>query len=243
MTERGTQQPIYLRVADVLQGEFVRRKPGALLPSENELARTYGVSRLTARAALEELERRYLVRRSQGRRAFVARRIDYTIGPGVPPSWSETVRRGGAEPRSETMTLQHRRSSDRVRTQLRLPPGGTALFLARRRFVDDELAAYAETWLAGDLVPDLSATLTAQGSLYAAFAAAYALRPVRAASRAELVIAPASVARKLEVDGRPMLFRLDGQTDSGRERRPIEMTTSWLRADVFRVVFALERET
>ncbi len=244
MTVRAQQPgapPIYLRVADELERAMSAQEAGSPLASENELALSYGVSRLTARAALEELERRFLVRRSQGRRAFVARRIEYNVGPDTAPSWTQTVLAGGGVPRSETVILRLRRAPASVRAALELSKTREALFLARERYVDDELSAYAETWLAADVVPDLDTTLGANGSLYDAFESSYRLQPARARSRAEFVVASAPIARKLRIDGRPMLFRLDGQTDSGRLRRPIEMTTSWLRADIFRIVFALER--
>lgn len=234
-------QPIYLRVADILEREVMRLKPGSPLASEHALAEAYDVNRLTARAAVDELERRYLVRRSRGRRTIVSRRIDYCIGPDTAPSWTHTVRAGGGEPRSETVALRRRRPTAEIRRRLGLAADAPALFLARRRYVDGELAAYAQTWLAADLVPGLENVLSGDGSLYRAFAD-YGLEPARASSRAEFVVAPAAIAEKLEVDGRPMLFRLDGETESARTGRTIETTTSWLRADVFRVVFALERE-
>lgn len=234
-------QPLYLRVADVLARDVAGRKPGTPLPSENELAHAYEISRLTARAVLEELQRRYLVRRSQGRRAFVAQRIDYRVGPADAPSWTRTVRAGGGEPRSETIALRRRVPPERIRQVLCLEREVPAIFLARRRYVNDEPAAYAETWLAADLVPDIDVALSGEGSLYGAFLTTYALHPQRAGTRAEFVVAPAGVAAKLGIDGRPMTFRLDGHTDSMRWKRPIEITRSWLRADIFRVVFELER--
>jgi GntR family transcriptional regulator len=234
-------EPVYLQIADALERVVAGRKPGTLLASENELAQTYDIGRLTARAALEELERRYLVRRSQGRRTYVARRIDYRIGPADAPSWTQSVLAGGGSPRSQTIALRRRRPTAAIRRILGLNATAGAIFLARTRYVNDDLAAYAETWLPEDLVPDLEAALTEDGSLYAAFQRVYGFQPVRGATRAEFVVAPAAVARHLGCHDRPMTFRLDGYTESLRLKHPVETTTSWLRADIFRVVFALER--
>ena len=234
-------QPVYLRIADRLEREVIQRKPGTLLPSENELALTYDVSRLTARAVFDELERRYLVRRSQGRRTYVARRIDYHIGPADAPSWTQSVLAGGGAPRSETVALRRRRPPADIREVLRLGATATTMFLARRRYVNDELAAYAETWLPEALVPNLGDALAGEASLFSALQRVYGLQPVRGATRAEFVIAPAQIARRLGADGRPMTFRLEGYTDSLRLKRPLEATTSWLRSDIFRIVFALDR--
>src|SRR5579885_1664091 len=61
--------------------EYIRRKKlgrGELLPSERELARTHGVSMMTARSALAALERQGIVERRRGAGTFVAvPRIEY----------------------------------------------------------------------------------------------------------------------------------------------------------------------
>jgi GntR family transcriptional regulator len=228
-----------LRVADRLEREIAGHAAGTLLPSENELAKRFEMNRLTARAALEELERRYLVRRSQGRGTFVASRIDYVIGPHVPPSWSERLRHAGHHPRTQTDRLREKKPPEDVREALGLAAGAQAIFVARRRYVDDVLAAYAESWLAADLLPDFIARLPAEGSMHRAFDELYQLAPYSASTRAEFVVAPLAVARKLDDESRPMVVRLLGVTGSRTAQRPLQMTTSWLRADVFRVVFEM----
>ena len=231
--------PIYLRVADELEDEIAGQPAGTELPSENELARAHRVSRLTARASLEELERRYLVRRTQGRRALVARRVDYVIGPDRSSSWSEGVARGGATPSSVTERLVLRKPPAAVRATLEIGANLSALFLARSRFVDGELAAYAETWLAADLVPMLGERMSPMASLHATLASTYKLAPRRGWTRAEFIFASPPVAEKLGVDGRPLVLRLTGTTISRKAGRTIEFTTAWLRADAFNVVFEM----
>jgi DNA-binding GntR family transcriptional regulator len=167
-------------------------------------------------------------------------RIDYRVSSDIAPSWTRTVLRTGHAPRSKTVTIRLRRASKEVRETLLLPKRAEAVYFVRERYVDDELAAYAQTWLAADLVPDLAATLGSAGSLHCAFEDVYLLEPVRAALQAEIIVASDALARKLKLEHRPALFRLDGRTDSVRARRPVEVTSSWLRADVFRIVFALE---
>jgi GntR family transcriptional regulator len=234
--------PTYLRVADRLEREISRQAAGTQLPSENELARRFEMNRLTARAALEELERRYLVRRAQGRGTFVASRIDYVLGPHVPPSWTERLQRAGHDPRTRTERMRMKKPPEDVRATLGLAAGDEAIFVARRRYVDETLAAYAESWLAADLLPDFITRLPEEGSMHRAFDELYGLEPYAASVRAEFVVAPPAVARKLEDEGRPMVFELVGITASRVVARPIQVTTSWLRADVFRVVFSIGDE-
>ncbi|MBA2781444.1 MAG: GntR family transcriptional regulator, partial [Rubrobacteraceae bacterium] len=67
--------PAYRRVGDALaarirSGELA---PGARVPSERELAAGQGISRMTARAAVDLLARRGLVERKERSGVFVAR--------------------------------------------------------------------------------------------------------------------------------------------------------------------------
>lgn len=232
-----TATPTYLAVAGDLARSLVRAAPGSRLPSENELARTHGLHRQTARAVLQELERRHLVRRVQGSGTFVASLIDYRVGSDAPPSFSETVRRAGALPRSETERIRRLRSAPAtVRTELGLDPDTPVYLLARRRFVDDELVGCGDTYLAADLVPELPRRLRASASLYDVLTDAYGLEPVRTAYRAEVELAPERVARRLEVDAQPWTIATRGVTECARRKRPLEVTAGWLRADVFRLV-------
>ena len=61
---------VQVAIADMIEAH--RLRPGEALPSEKELEATYGVSRITIRRALEELERNGQVVRSKGKSARVA---------------------------------------------------------------------------------------------------------------------------------------------------------------------------
>jgi GntR family transcriptional regulator len=237
----GPQQPTYLTLADEIEAGVARRPAGTALPSEHELARERGVNRLTARAALDELERRHLVRRSQGRGTFVAHRVEYRIAPDLPPSWSHAVRLGGSVPGSRTERLRLGRAPRWARDMLEVDDATPLLHLRRLRTVDGEAAACADSWLVAELVPDLAVRLPEDGSLHQALAEQYRLRPVRTWARAELVTASSDVAQRIGVAGRPAVYELRALTGSASRRRPVEVTTSWLRADIFRVVFEMGR--
>ena len=70
--------PLYHQIMLILRGQIMdgRLQPGALLPGEEELARQFNVSRITARRALAELANEGLVTRGRGRGTHVAPRSD-----------------------------------------------------------------------------------------------------------------------------------------------------------------------
>lgn len=67
-------KPVYILIMDYIKGKILsgELKPGDKVPSENELAKRFEVSRLTARKALERLEYEGIVTRIQGLGTFVA---------------------------------------------------------------------------------------------------------------------------------------------------------------------------
>ena len=67
--------PAYRRVGDVLAARIRSSElaPSARVPSERKLATEQGISRMTARAAVDLLPRRGLVERKERSGVFVAR--------------------------------------------------------------------------------------------------------------------------------------------------------------------------
>ena len=66
--------PLYQQVMDDLKGEIARGvyAAGSRIPSEMELAKSYGVGRITVRRAIEELSRAGYLNRQQGRARLCA---------------------------------------------------------------------------------------------------------------------------------------------------------------------------
>lgn len=234
-------EPAYLALADALEALLDTLEPGDKLPSENQLVATHGVSRLTARAALQELEARFLVRRVRGAGTFVARRIEHRLGPDLPPSGSEAVRRAGAEPGNHVVSVRTRRPAAGVREALDLDGDEKVVAITRVGTVDGLPATYGTTNLPSEVVPDLAAHVVDGSSIYRILCDVYGLSPARLWARAELVVVPTDVAPHLGLEGRPLVWCLESCNHDPSLGRPIELSRSWLRADTYRVVVELGR--
>jgi GntR family transcriptional regulator len=68
----SSNAPRYVKIAEVLEEEVSRLAPNSLLPTEDQLARRFEVSRITVRAALELLENSGLISRLRGRGTIVS---------------------------------------------------------------------------------------------------------------------------------------------------------------------------
>jgi GntR family transcriptional regulator len=235
--------PTYLKLADELESEITKMDVNTRLASEKDLALIHGVNRLTARAAVQELERRYLVRRRRGSGTFVSERVEFRITPSSPPSWSEVIRRAGVEPRTETLFLRTIRTTPTLRETLRITANDRVVHLRRLRYINEEAACVADTFLVADLVPDLRAELKAHASLHRVLSDNYKLDPYRAELKMDVEVAPADIAELLGLGTRPMMFHVVARSDSRRAKRPLQVTTTWNRPDIIRVVIDLSENS
>ncbi len=99
--QRTSSFPVYRQVAELLERDMQRgssRSERAALPSENELAAEFKVSRVTVRQALDELHRKGLIYREKGRGSYArSQHIGGVTGFG---SFTSEVENAGSKPSS-----------------------------------------------------------------------------------------------------------------------------------------------
>src|SRR5262249_57356714 len=99
--------PGYRQIADRLAEEILsgRLQTGQQLPSERTIARQHGLSRMTARQAVELLVRRGLVYRRPGSGTYVApARVEHSLQRFA--GFSEQMRAQGIEPGGRVLTVR-----------------------------------------------------------------------------------------------------------------------------------------
>lgn len=123
--------------------------PGALLPSEPEVAANYGVSRQTARTALQALERDGLVivRPRRGRIVRNPQRIRWHLSEFENPdhtvlttsdAWETDVERQGHDPTRQDLEVEQISPPPVVAQRLRLDPEHDVCVVRRHvRYIDD----------------------------------------------------------------------------------------------------------
>lgn len=154
----------YQEIERQLRDRVLQSAPGDPLPSEADLAAQFGVSRMTARQAMQNLAREGLVERRRGAGTFVA----------VPPmhrhegslmSFSEDMRRRGFTASSTLLEAGLRTATSSDIEALRLEPGVRVVAISRLRLADGRPLALERVALtpncAGVLADDLE-----RGSLH-----------------------------------------------------------------------------
>lgn len=219
--------PHYHRIEQALRALVARSAPHDPLPSEPELAREHGVSRMTARAAVTNLVNAGLAYRSPGRGTFVAvpaapRRADNLV------RFSDEMRRQGRTPSSRIVHAAVRAASATETARLRLGAGADVVAVERVRFADSLPVAVERAVFPGALAALLDADLTT-GSLHAAVTALGHM-PVRGTATLTAAAATRADARLLGVaTGAPLL--VERRLILDERDVPLELTSSRYAGD------------
>jgi DNA-binding GntR family transcriptional regulator len=193
--------------------------PGDLLPSYTELADQAGVSLITVRRALDELERAGRVRRHQGLGTFVAKPRIVTE-PARAGSLLGTLAKDG-EPTAELLTqvleLHQGEPTADLCQALRIAPGSAAWRLRRLRLLDGQPAVLETNFIPVALAPGLDElTDRLEGSLYDLLAADYGLVDTYEEQYLEVIAPTQEETRLLEMPARAQVVRIRGlSTDGG----------------------------
>src|SRR5215204_4459648 len=141
-----------------------RLEVGEAIPSERQLSADLGVSRLTVRAALDELVREGYLLRRRGAGTFVSEpKIAQEL---TMTSFTEDMRRRGLRPESRTLELKVTPAGARLGRFLHLSPGEPIIVAKRLRMADHEAMAIETLHVRESLVPGLSAKDLQQKSFY-----------------------------------------------------------------------------
>ena len=137
---------------------------GDAIPSERQLSADFGVSRLTVRAALDDLVREgHLVRR-HGSGTFVSEpKIAQEL---TMTSFTDDMRRRGLRPESKTLDLRLVPAGARLGRLLHVSPSEPVLVADRLRLADGESMAIETVHIRASHVPGLTARDLEERSFY-----------------------------------------------------------------------------
>ena len=220
--------PHHRRIEQVLRERITVMRPGDRMPSDAELVAEFGVSRMTARNAMQRLAEEGLVARQPGRGSFVAappahRRADRLM------TFSREMARRGRTPSSRLLDRAIRPSTRAEATALDLPIGEAIVAIRRIRLADAQPIALESVILVGSCAGAVMTADLERGSLHEAITrSGQTLR--RGTGTVTAAAATAEDARLLDIHrGDPLL--VERRVISDVDGRRIESTESRYPAD------------
>ncbi|MDF2630564.1 MAG: GntR family transcriptional regulator [Symbiobacteriaceae bacterium] len=243
MLDPASPLPLYAQLKDALRREIEQgRFPvGAAIPPERELITRYGVSRITVRQALADLEADgYLIRR-HGKGTYVAPRDRSAISESLSELTGhlEELQRRGLEPQVEVLVLARRPLPDEIAGALQRPAGAESWFVHRRVNVGGAPLMLSEVWLPSDLGIELNAERL-QGVGMAQLLTEHGRPPACGTQRIGAQVAGAAEVGLLEVPPGDAVLRVV-RVITGADGLPLVWFRTLYRADRYEYEVELKR--
>jgi GntR family transcriptional regulator len=220
---------LYEQIADYVRDLVVESSPGDRLPSDAELCEKFGVSRMTARQAMQLVAVEGTVERRRGAGTFVKATV-VSRELGSPLSFSESMRARGMEASSATLEWGKAKPTDDERHALQLRGGQAAWVLERLRLADGEPMAIERVVMPQTLAQQMPEGFE-RGSLHAAFRA---MGRIPYESHAE-ISAHKATKRQRNLLGLPPagIVLSERRTIYDQERVPLERTETFYAASKY----------
>lgn len=232
--------PIYIQIRESLRAEITsgNLKRGEQLPSENELAARYSVSRMTIRESIEDLVDEGLLYRRHGVGTFVAYphlQRDHT----KLTSFFDKAESEGVQVQAKLLSLEVIPATPKVAEALDIPPGSHVIRVKTLRYADNVPVTVHDAHIPHKLFPSLVNENLEVQHLWSLFEKnGYRVR--RAVQKLESREASKEVAHLMKIkEGAPVLFK--ERTVYADDGTPVEFTYCYNRGDIYSLTVALER--
>lgn len=235
MSENTTR---YEEIARFLRSEIATAVPGARLPSESQLCERFGVSRMTARAALQILDSEGLIIRKRGRGTFVAARPVPRV-LGSPLSFTESMRRRGLATSSRLLAAGEVEPTVEDQAALDLQDGERPLLVERLRLAAGVPMAIERAILHPSLRQVLDEDL-ATGSLHTALEKVGRI-PTRAQAWVTARVADSRERKLLDLD-EPAVILAERRVIADQDDRALEHTETGYAAERYTFEAVLQRD-
>jgi GntR family transcriptional regulator len=211
---------------------------GDAIPSERQLSADLGMSRLTVRAALDDLVRDGYLVRKRGSGTFVsepkiAQQLTLT-------SFSEDMRRRGMVAGSRTIELKEVHAGAAVGRALHISPDARVVLIRRLRLADGEPMALETLHVPAALVPGLTREMLEDASFYDLMEERYGVVIANGQQTIEPTVTNEEESELLHVPlhSPAFLFERTSRTTDGET---VEFVRSLYRGDRYRLVAELSQ--
>ena len=155
MLDRQSALPLYAQLEKEIRQKLEEEEwpVNSCIPSESELGRIYGISRMTARSVLNRLTEDGLLYRVPGKGTFVAE-PKFQRQPSSRLGMLEQLNQMGYNADAEVLALTETTASRRVAEHLNLKRGSRVSVARCRCMVEDTPISYHVSYMPAELFPD-----------------------------------------------------------------------------------------
>lgn len=224
------QSPIYLQLREVIRnkiedGEYL---PGMQIPSENELAKTYGINRMTVRDGIDALVKEGLLKRVHGKGVYVdvpkVERDLETLG-----GFTQTMKAKNVTPNTKVINKVLRKAGEKYSLVFGIEPEDEIYYVKRICLSDGSPVSLDEVFIPQYILPRLEDIDLNVFPIYEVYELC-GINLTKAWQTLDIITLDPKDARMLEIDKDfpVMLFECTSYDDN---QRVIEFSRTYTRGD------------
>lgn len=235
--ERDSAVPLYVQLEQILSSKIASGEwqPSQRIPSENELNRMYGLSRMTVRGVLTKLVNDGVLVRVPGKGTYVAPDKISAVSPAY-RGIREQLEALGYSTTTQLVSFELEPATSVVRERLGLARGDEVYVIVRVRSVQGEPISLHRSHVPAALAPGLDGHDVVAEQLCVILEKNYGLPMRRVREHLEAVAVSGAEAKQLGMHrGDPALLLHDVIADD--DERPFEYSSIVFRGDRLRLAF------
>lgn len=228
MLDKSSPIPLYSQLEDIIRTYIISGEwaPSQLIPSENELSKTYGISRMTARSVITSLVNEGLLYRVQGKGTFVSVPKITAKSPAY-VGVREQLETQGYKIETSVITSETILANPKITKIFHVTSPFEVFHIVRVRHADGEPVSIHESYIPSHLCPHIVDQDIQQEQLCHILKNHYQLEASKINETLESIIANVTEAKLLDVPkGHPLLLLEE-----------INTTSSGLKFEYTKIIF------
>jgi GntR family transcriptional regulator len=234
-------RPLYAQIKASLRQQIVGGvyAEHQRIPSEHELMVSFGVSRITVRKALGDLEHEQLIFKVPGKGAFVSKPRPYQELARL-QGFGESMSLLGLGTHNQVLSVGTVPADATTADRLRVPVASPLTHIRRVRHVDGEPISLDLTWVHTELGARLAREDLTHRDIFLIIENDYATPLGHADLSIDATVADAPLAALLHVPPGAPILRIE-RLAHGHDGRPLDFEYLYVRGDAFRYRLRLDR--
>jgi GntR family transcriptional regulator len=235
-------QPLYAQIKEALRARILDGTygPHSQMPSEHELCARFGVSRITVRQALGDLQKEGLVFRLHGKGTFVSKPKAFQNVTSL-QGFAEAMSSMGYEIANQLRSFRPVKADRHLASRLRVPEGAPLVEIHRVRLLNREPISLELTWVDEAIGKRLANADLATRDIFSILENDCAIPLGHADVAIDAILAADDIVQALRVEPGSPVLRVERLTHDAAGQ-PIDYEYLYFRGDAFQYRLRIDRQ-
>jgi len=234
--------PLYVQIKDTLRARILdgTYAPHSRMPSEHELCAAFGVSRITVRQALGDLQKEGLLFKLHGKGTFVSKPKAFQNVTSL-QGFAEAMSSMGYEIVNQVRSVRTVKADRHLATKLNVQEGAPLVEIHRVRLLNREPVSLEQTWVPEALGKRLAGADLATRDIFLVLENDCGIPLGHADVSIDAILADDEIVDALQVEESSPVLRIERLTHDA-SGAPIDYEYLYFRGDAFQYRLRIDRQ-